>query len=435
MGIFELLGLGGPVAGPGPDWERRGRGSVPTMTPVAGTAVAQPSILPTVMPPSNPAVGPFPPMDPRAAAAAASQPAPPRPRPRPAGLGQPPIPTARPTGVGSQPPAAPQRPGIGDVLGGLFTGEGADMWKRLAIGLQGMTMRPNQALIDMLQSDLEASRSNKSKNQTVAWLQTLGTDRAAQAAAALETGAIDAGTAVQFALEQGGDERTALQQNYEYALSQGMTPDEARAWVSNSPVVNVGSGKAETAFETESAKLQATTFDTMMKEGIAANAQLGQIDVIDQLLQSGVGGTADTWKAWAQDTLGVNIGAGGAVEALNATINQLVPSQRPPGSGTMSDRDVALFKSSLPQLVNSPEGNQIVVMTMRGMAEFKRQQGDIATAVALGQMSREEGLAALQQLPDPMKPAVDYIRQRFPGTNAPGSSMDRDAAARLLLGE
>lgn len=328
-------------------------------------------------------------------------------------------------------PRAPQQAATKDPSFLSRLGSG-DTLARLAMILDGMSMNPNEALQTVMKDKIARSQQEKAASRTVQWLRSLGTPQAIQAADALETGAIDAQTAVAFATKKQDDGKTALMQNYEYALSQGMTPEQARQWVSNSPTVNVG-GKAETAFETESAKAQAGFFNTAMQAGMDAKSQLGQIGVMEGLLASGVGGTADAWKAWAQDTLGINVGAGGGVEALNATINQLVPAQRAPGSGTMSDRDVALFKSSLPALVNSPEGNRIIVATMRGMAEYKVAMGEIATAVAMGQMSREDGLARMAALPDPMANVMPIIQQIAPNASAPASTMSRDDAARLLL--
>lgn len=345
-----------------------------------------------------------------------------RPRPRPADLGS----------GGSQAAPASAQGRSTDFMSLLDKLGSSDRVARLAMILDGMSLRPNEALQAAMRDKIATNQQKKTSSRTAAWLRSLGTPQATQAADALDAGAIDAQTAVAFATKKQDDGKTALMQNYEYALAQGMTPEQARQWVSNSPTVNVG-GKGETAFEVENAKAQSAMFSTMMQDGINAKGQIGQIDVIESLLASGVGGTSDAWKAWAQETLGVNIGAGGAVEALNATINQLVPSQRAPGSGSMSDRDVALFKSSLPALVNSPEGNRIIVATMRGMAEYKRAQGEIATAVALGQMSREDGLAALSNLPDPMANVIPLIRQIAPSASAPASTMSREDAARLLL--
>jgi hypothetical protein len=43
----------------------------------------------------------------------------------------------------------------------------------------------------------------------------------------------------QLKMAQAQPDRTALMQNYEYALSQDMTPEQARAWVSSSPIINM----------------------------------------------------------------------------------------------------------------------------------------------------------------------------------------------------
>src|SRR5690606_8300939 len=83
-------------------------------------------------------------------------------------------------------------------------------------------------------------------------------------------------------------------------------------------------------------------------------------------------------------------------------INKLVPTQRQPGSGTMSDRDVELFKRSLPSLWNKPGGNERILSVMRGLAEYKLGQGDIAQQVLGGTMSRQEATEALKRLPNPL---------------------------------
>ena len=48
-----------------------------------------------------------------------------------------------------------------------------------------------------------------------------------------------------------------------------------------------------------------------------------------------------------------------------AILSQLVPGQRAPGSGTMSDADLALYRNSLPQISNKPGGNAIIIATMK----------------------------------------------------------------------
>jgi len=175
--------------------------------------------------------------------------------------------------------------------------------------------------------------------------------------------------------------------------------------VKNGTTVTVNNGdKARDAFEETSAKEMAKMFSALSESGINAQGDLGRIGQLEDLVAQGVGGTADVWKSWAQNTLGINIGAGSKVEAFEALINQLVPQQRPPGSGQMSDKDLELFKQSLPQLINSPEGNVLILETMRGIAEFKRAQGEIAQRAFVDpNFDRLQAMQALYDLADPLE--------------------------------
>jgi hypothetical protein len=366
---------------------------------------------------------------------------------------------------------------------GQRVGEGlrsGSLMDSLALAFNSLRMNPDQNLAAVVGQRQEQRGEQQAANRTAQWLRSRGHD---DLAAALETGSIDAGSVVNEALSrerpadpmdalnmqikqlelqnlqnpqpefrratpqeaaaygaQAGqfgpdgrfyaeevaseeDNRTAMIQNYEYWLSKGKTPDEAaemaRAGAGGS-VTNVNTGmKADEAFGVEAAKGQATMFNAMSQDAINARADIGRVDVIDQLLSTGIGGNVDAWKAFAKNNLGVNLGTGGAIEALDAAINQLVPSQRPPGSGTMSDRDVALFKSSLPQLLNSPQGNAIITQTMRGMAEYKIAQGEIANAILTGQLGRPEGMQMLQSLPDPMANVKQFIETQLGTETAP----------------
>ena len=83
-----------------------------------------------------------------------------------------------------QAPQAAQRPR--GLLGGFFGPEGRDARSRLAIGLEGLAMNPNQALIGQLQQGIETRATAAQKNATIEWLRSRGRD---DLAAALEAGA------------------------------------------------------------------------------------------------------------------------------------------------------------------------------------------------------------------------------------------------------
>ena len=322
------------------------------------------------------------------------------------------------TGMGLLDMPAEQPQTFGQRVGeGLRSGSLMDS---LALAFNSLRTNPDQNLAAVVGQRQEQRGEERAANRTAQWLASIGRDDLAQAMLA---GSLDPKSAAAIAMTPAADNRTAMVQNYEYWLSQGKTPDEAaemaRAGAGGS-VTNVNTGmKADEAFGVEAAKGQATMFNAMSQDAINARADIGRVDVIDQLLSTGIGGNVDAWKAFAKNNLGVNLGTGGAIEALDAAINQLVPSQRPPGSGTMSDRDVALFKSSLPQLLNSPQGNAIITQTMRGMAEYKIAQGEIANAILTGQLGRPEGMQMLQSLPDPMANVKQFIETQLGTETAP----------------
>jgi hypothetical protein len=101
-----------------------------------------------------------------------------------------------------QAPQAAQRPR--GLLGGFFGPEGRDARSRLAIGLEGLAMNPNQALIGQLQQGIESRATAAQTNATIEWLRSRGRD---DLAAAIE-GGLPAADALRMAMEPGaGPER------------------------------------------------------------------------------------------------------------------------------------------------------------------------------------------------------------------------------------
>jgi flagellar protein FlgJ len=90
------------------------------------------------------------------------------------------------------------------------------------------------------------------------------------------------------------------------------------------------------------------------------------------------------------------------IQAMQALVNQLVPGQRPAGSGPMSDKDVQLFKESLVSVINQPGGNAIIVDTLKRINEYDLEGAKIVQQVRDGTLSRAAGFAALQSRPNPL---------------------------------
>jgi hypothetical protein len=300
---------------------------------------------------------------------------------------------------------------------------------RMAVGLNSLRLRPDPNLAGMM-ADVRNQRTEKNaRNKTVEYLRANGMS---QYADMIEAGQLPASQVLGAIMQQSmATPKVPTQQdNYGFWLRQGLSPEDARAMVASGTSINLG---GEGKFEDQLGKGQANFYMKMAEEGVNSTATLGQINVIQALLNNTETGAAAAWGSFAQQKFGLPTSTS-AAEALNAQINQLVPAQRPPGSGTMSDADLALFKASLPQLINSPEGNQIIVATMRGMAEHKRKLGDIANAVMLGDLDRRVALKQMQELPDPMAGALAFIEQLPTSGGGNEPTEDDRAEARRRLG-
>jgi len=196
---------------------------------------------------------------------------------------------------------------------------------------------------------------------------------------------------------------TADIQEYEYAIKQGFQGTfqdfQLAAKKAGASQVNIDQ-KAEGAFDKKLAEQQATSFDAMATDGMNAKADLGVIGQLDTLLQ-GQGGTL-TGLSGALAQYGIGGEGIGDLQAADALINKLIPTQRQAGSGSMSDRDVEMFKASLPSLWKTPQGNQIIINTMRGLAGYKQAQGDIAQRVMIGEITRQDAIKLLREIPNPL---------------------------------
>lgn len=179
-----------------------------------------------------------------------------------------------------------------------------------------------------------------------------------------------------------------------------------------------GGGKFEEAF----AKGDATTIETVYNSGLAAQRNLGRIDQLGALLDANPTGAGAAITQFA-GSLGIATEGLDEIQAAQALINSLVPEQRQPGSGPMSDADLALFKQSLPQIINSPGGNKIIVGTMRAIAEYDAEGARIVQRLRSGEITRSQAFDALQNRPNPLEGFKPASKAAAPGgTAAPSTS-------------
>lgn len=160
---------------------------------------------------------------------------------------------------------------------------------------------------------------------------------------------------------------------------------------------NMGGGKFEEAF----AKGDADTIGSVYNTGLQASRNMARIGELDTLLQSAPSGAEGALKL-AAGQIGINTEGLGELQAAQAIINSLVPEQRQPGSGPMSDADLNLFKQSLPRIINQPGGNAMIIGTMQRIAEYDMQGAQIVQALRSGEIDRAEAFQRLQSRADPL---------------------------------
>jgi hypothetical protein len=165
-------------------------------------------------------------------------------------------------------------------------------------------------------------------------------------------------------------------------------------------IINNSMGGTDKFYETLDADL-AKQVAANIETGITAqsnNMRLGQIETLLQTAPQGAQGA----MTQIASSLGIPVSGASEVQAAQALINQLVPGQRPPGSGTMSDADLALFKASLPAIINQPGGNALILQTAKAINEYYIAQASIAQQVANREISPAQGRQMQAQVPNPL---------------------------------
>jgi hypothetical protein len=227
---------------------------------------------------------------------------------------------------------------------------------------------------------------------------------------------------------------TEAQRNYNLARQQGYSGSfmDYQATTKGGTTVNVGPNEGE--FAKKAAGKLSDRFAALVDEGDAARndlALVSQLRDIGGVINTGGGAAAQAWLAnW-----GIKVGSNvGAVEAYQSIVDKLTPSQRVPGSGTTSDRDMATFRGSLPSLIKTPEGNAIVQNVLSSLAQSKIDRAQIAERVLTGEISAKDGVAELRKLPDPfaaMKGGAPKGNATTPPTNSSGNARGEAAASKL----
>jgi hypothetical protein len=168
------------------------------------------------------------------------------------------------------------------------------------------------------------------------------------------------------------------------------------------PSATAIAGGGKDVFGEESQKRQATRFSDISTSGDAARRSANDVKRLESLIGKVETGGVAAFKQ-AAGNLGINTKGLNDIQALQAVINKLVPAQRPAGSGTMSDADLALYKESLPRIINQPGANREIVRSMKEINQYLIKEGEVADAVLDGSITPAEGRKRLAALGNPVQ--------------------------------
>lgn len=207
-----------------------------------------------------------------------------------------------------------------------------------------------------------------------------------------------------FTFEKESSALTPDIKEYKFAKDNGYTGSFAQYQLdlkksaANNTTINNGEGnKFYNTLDENNAKI----FSGLSDSGIQARSKAGQIDQLDNLLKSTGSGWATALKQQAGN-IGINTEGLSDIQAASAMISKMIPAQREPGSGPVSDADLEGFRNSLPRLINQPGGNATIINIMRGLNAYQMKQGEIADRVADRAITPEEGRRQIRELDNPL---------------------------------
>lgn len=179
----------------------------------------------------------------------------------------------------------------------------------------------------------------------------------------------------------------------------GSVPVSVTTPVQDSPLVQVNTG-ANNDFFTGLSNTEGEIYSGLLTAGSNASRNLAQVNQLEGLLSNSKQGLEGAATQLAGE-LGFDLGGASGVQAAQALINQMVPAQRQPGSGPMSDADLNLFKQSIPRIINQPGGNELIIQTIKDINTYDMQLAQIV----------QEGMALAEQTTNPSERA--QIRQQM----------------------
>lgn len=318
------------------------------------------------------------------------------------------------------------------LLGGLFGNDSrtreqkfADAATAIAIGANQLRMRPSESFAQSLQQQLSGRiaerKALQQSNRTAEWLaQQPG--GVSYAKLILTDPSLAAQALASWQAKQAGAAPTAAMQNYEFLLSQGLSPEDAvgRAFSAGTTINMPGQAPAEDALREKLMQKRGETWASMIDAGTASAASMADLNVLQELAPLAPSGALSGRIAQAFPEFN-------DVAALRESIvKRVAPTLRVEGSGSTSDIEFAAMLNSLGSLRNTPEANMAIIGLMQTKAQFNIDRANIIRQYSTGTLSYDEANKQIMEIEQKARipSQVQSIIDRYTEDTSEASSPD-----------
>ena len=154
-------------------------------------------------------------------------------------------------------------------------------------------------------------------------------------------------------------------------------------------------GDAEGTLAKELSKGNAKKINDSITAGMQGSRRLRDLETLGKLFEQVDTGASASVKS-ALGRYGIKTEGVDLIQAASALISRLVPTAREPGSGPMSDKDLQLFQKTFPSVINTPEGNALILKTLQEISQYEIAEGMISGKIADWAMTPKADRADLE---------------------------------------
>jgi hypothetical protein len=201
-----------------------------------------------------------------------------------------------------------------------------------------------------------------------------------------------------------------------------VTPGKAPTLIGGQSPFQSPAQAAQTAEATARVSAGTDQATKLASNRLQAQTNMSLARYTEQLLNAVEPGAVTGATAQLREKFGLNLDAnGGKVQALQASLERLANDQHKVGTGAVSDADLRSFQKQVPSLFGTKEGNQLIMDTIKGVAEYNDKATEAAAQWRAGKINLDQFNERIEKLPNPMDNFTRYQAERG-ATSAPAAA-------------